>query len=210
MWLVRKEWKAEEQTCRGTSSCRERMPSFIARILEQPADDLVEEKLTAKESETKRRKERQIHDQVHKTVWKAREECIEKCDQQKIQTVERGQWKEREETSHLKVRKSIAGFLSKFKGERQEPGCGGLGRAMEEISRHADGSGYQHLTVKRKIEYISVHTVNYFWENQTVACIQSRRHTWLGNGNEKRLSAPLSVADVLSWCLHVVLGTWHG
>ena len=128
----------------------QRMPSLIEQILEEPADDLVEEELTAKESETKGLKQR--HDQVHRMVWKPREKSAQRnLTNNRIKHQRQvSENKDREETSHLKVRKSIGSFQSNFKVERQEPCHGGLGRALEEISRRSDGSSYQHLTVKRK------------------------------------------------------------
>lgn len=63
---------------RGMSSCRERIPTRIEQISEKPADDLVGEELTAKESETKGQKQRQKHDQAHGTVWKPREKSAQR------------------------------------------------------------------------------------------------------------------------------------
>lgn len=58
--------------------CKERMPVPIEQISEKPADGLVGEELTAKESETKGQKQRQKHDQAHRTVWKPRKKSAQR------------------------------------------------------------------------------------------------------------------------------------
>ena len=130
----------------------------LEQISGKPADDLVGEELTAKESETKGLKQRQKHDQALRMVWKPREKSAQKnlTNNRIKQQREVGENEDREETSHLKVRKSIVSLQSNFQMERQEPGCGGFGKALRQLADTVMQAGFLAPRPLRDLNHTNV------------------------------------------------------